>query len=462
MKLNHEQCYTAIQSRDSRFDGLFFTGVKTTGIFCRPVCPARTPLSENVTFFGSAAEAANAGFRPCLRCRPECAPESPEWNWSSSVVARAVRLIADGALEEMKLDDLAHQLHLSGRQLRRCFVQELGVPPVKVAQTHRLLFAKKLITETALPMTEIAFTAGYASIRRFNDAFKETYGRSPTALRQEGVEELSFHTSTADAQSNYLELKLAYRPPYSWPQILATQEKLVLPGVEEVVNDVYRRALCFGQQSGVIEVSKSPSTDHLLLRVPHSLTQHLRTICAHIKRMFDLRADPAAIDQHLRSDANLVSLLNAHPGIRIASAWDAREMAIQLLLNDLMGEAAVSDFLWQTVQQHGEKISEGEHLRASPRRGCFVYALPSTNLPKEEPWSMRTFVKHEPHPAADIDTTVAELCARGINRNVAHQIALYGMGEPDACPLLDAFPTMQTDSWRPWRGYASNLLSIDV
>lgn len=208
IKLDHAQCYTAIANDDAQFDGQFFTAVLTTGIYCRPTCRSRTPRAENVRFFATAAAASEAGFRPCLRCRPESAPDCPEWPDLSPFVSRALRMIAAGVLDEMSVEELAHRLHISPRQLRRYFVQELGAPPVAMAQTRRLLFAKKLLDETTLPMAEVALSAGYASIRRFNDALRQTYGRTPTALRQ------SKRHAPGEGESAEVQLKLFYRLPY--------------------------------------------------------------------------------------------------------------------------------------------------------------------------------------------------------------------------------------------------------
>ena len=472
----HARRYAAVQSRDERFDGLFFTGVLTTGIFCRPVCPAKTPRTENVRFFSTAAAAANAGFRPCLRCRPEAAPESPEWNWPSTVVSRAVRLIADGALEEQGVDDLAAQLHLSARQLRRYFASELGVPPIKVAQTQRLLFAKQLITETTLPMTEIAFAAGYSSLRRFNDALRETYRRPPTALRRNYKE----HERAEVAAASQLTLKLGYRPPYDWPAMLAARQRQALPGVERVdAEGVYQRAVCFGKQVGVIAVQPVPTNHHVLLHVPTQLAPHLRTIVARIKRMFDLRADPAAIAAHLEADQGLVEQVAGRPTPRLPSAWDAREAAVQIVLGQAVGAGRAAEILHQITVKHGvvvveaehhtvnhHTVNEGERLHAVPAREAFGRALLDFDLPSATVALLRQLMRNDTlHAASTIEETVAQLreeaTDHAIDAATAHAIALHGLGEPDALPTDDAALVQRAASWRPWRSYGWLLVSTE-
>ncbi len=465
----HVRRYAAVQSRDERFDGLFFTGVLTTGIFCRPICPAKTPRTENVRFFSTAAAASSAGFRPCLRCRPEAAPESPEWNWPSTVVSRAVRLIADGALEEQNLDNLAARLHLSARQLRRYFVNELGVPPIKVAQTQRLLFAKQLITETTLPMTEIAFAAGYSSLRRFNDALSETYKRPPTALRRDYKQ--GEREGAAPAAS--ITLKLGYRPPYDWNAMLAARQRWALPGVERVdENGVYHRAVCFGKQMGVIAVQpiarQIPPAHHLLLHVPTNLAPHLRPIAARIKRMFDLRADPAAIGAHLTEDLGPTKLLVGRRCVRLPSAWDAREAAVQLVLEQAVGAAETHKILRQIVAERGVAVDEavdhhaGSRLRAVPLREEFARALLDFDLPPTTMATLRKLTRDDLHAAPTIEETVAQLQAtanHAIDTATAHAIALHGLGEPDALPTADPALIEQAAAWRPWRSYGWLLVN---
>ena len=300
MELNHEHCYAIVKSRDERYDGRFFTGVLTTGIYCRPICPAPRPKAENVRFFVSAAAAEEAGLRPCLRCRPESSPGTPDWVGTSATVNRALRLIGEGVMDEYDLPTLADRLHVGARQLRRLFGQHVGASPVTVAQNRRVLFAKKLITETALPMTEIAFSAGFASVRRFNDLLQKVYGRSPTELRKNGSRSRS---------ESHLQLKLAYRPPYDWPAILQFLAARAIPGVEWVDGEQYRRTVKMGEMVGTVAVAHEAAKHNLLLTVSPNLSRSLIQIVDRVRNLFDLRADPLEIEAHLAQDARLAALV---------------------------------------------------------------------------------------------------------------------------------------------------------
>lgn len=272
MKLEHELCYLALKSRDARFDGHFFTGVRTTGIYCRPVCPAKTPHSKNVRFYACAAAAEAAGFRPCLRCRPEASPGTPAWLGTSSTVSRALQLISDGALddEEVTVDDLAQQLGIGSRHLRRLFEEHLGASPLKVAQTRRVHFAKKLVEETALSMSQIVFASGFSSIRRFNTAFRNVYQQPPSSFRRD--------KENGPAQKNpSLELKLSYRPPLDQKSLLNFLSARAIPGVESVDDSGYRRTVRIGKTSGVIQVRFTPD-EHLVLNVPSQLSKGLNNM----------------------------------------------------------------------------------------------------------------------------------------------------------------------------------------
>lgn len=306
--LDLEACYRAVLTRDARFDGRFFTAVKTTGVYCRPVCPARTPRRENMTFYPSAAAAEAAGYRACLRCRPETAPDMGAWRGTSNTVSRALALIEAGALDGGDVDALAGRLGVGERHLRRLFRQHLGAAPVSVAQTRRVLLAKQLIQETRLPMAEVALAAGFGSVRRFNETFQALYGRPPLALRR----------LETRADELGVRLSLTYRPPYDWAG-LATA--LAARG-DRVKDGVWRRALTQEIDGAVGEVRVRPGgANRLAVEVEASDLRALPGVLARVRRVFDLSADPEAIARDLSADPLLAPLVAARPGLRLVGDW---------------------------------------------------------------------------------------------------------------------------------------------
>lgn len=477
MSLDHARCYTAVVNDDAQFDGQFFTAVLTTGIYCRPTCLSRTPRAENVRFFATAAAAAEAGFRPCLRCRPESAPDSPEWSEVSPIVSRALRLIAEGVLDEMGVEELARHLHISTRQLRRYFVRELGAPPVAIAQTRRLLFAKKLIDETTLPMAEVALSAGYASIRRFNDALRQTYGRTPTALRK------SRSNAPGEVDNARVQLKLFYRLPYDWCFIMHFLHARAILGVETVSRESYRRTVQFGETAGVIEVRPVPGERYCLVRAPLALARYLLPITERIKRLFDLKADPAAIAAHLSRDERLSAVVHAAPGLRLPGAWDAFETVVRTILElpDSVQKAPV--LCGRLAERYGEHLAASSppslsRLFPAPQR---LATAPLTDIgcTPSQAESIRTVAAAVANghwalgSAANLAAAIERLTAcAGIGAWAADMIAMRALGEPDAFPACD--PTLrrvaatpgagpltatqllvQAEAWRPWRAYAA-------
>ncbi len=326
--LQQVAAYDVATRSDQRFDGQFYSAVLTTGIFCRPGCPGR-PRAENVRFFATAAAAAEAGFRPCLRCHPESAPDPPEWQRTSPVVSRALRLIGEGILDDAGVDVLSTRLNVSARQLQRLFVEELGAPPIAVAQTRRLLFAKKLIDETDLSMANIAFSAGYSSVRRFNEAIRQTYARTPSDLRKKR------RRSTANQDGESIEIKLFYRDPYNWPAMIAFLSDQATPFVETIDRSIYRRTIRIDGASGVLSVGPIANQRALLLRVPSNLSRFLLPIAERVKLLFDLKADPVAIDECLMRDAALAPIVQSRPGVRLPGCWDGFEIAVRALVEAL-------------------------------------------------------------------------------------------------------------------------------
>ncbi|HEY0107193.1 MAG TPA: AlkA N-terminal domain-containing protein, partial [Rhizomicrobium sp.] len=319
----HDVCYRAIATRDARFDGRLFTGVRTTGIYCRPICPARTPKPQNVTFWPSAAAAQEAGFRPCLRCRPEISPDAAAWRGTSNTVSRALALIAEGGLdgEDASLAALCDRLGVGERQLRRLFDRHLGAPPIAVAQTRRVLFAKQLIQETRLPMRAVADAAGFGSIRRFNDAFRKLYRRAPSDLRRR---------SAAPIVPSSVTFRLGYRAPLDWDALLAFLAARAIAGVECVDKNRYARTIEIDGAFGAIQVA--PARDHLEATIRFPKVTALLAIVARLRRLFDLDADVAAIGAHLSGDLALAPLVARRPGLRTPGAWCGFELAVRAVL----------------------------------------------------------------------------------------------------------------------------------
>ena len=319
--LDREACYRVFQTHDARFDGRIFVGVTSTGIYCRPICPARVPKFANCRFFASAAAAQEAGFRPCLRCRPEIAPELAFWRGTSNTVSRALKLIAEGALDESEagVEASAERLGVGGRQLRRLFQQHIGASPIAVAQTRRVLFAKHLIHDTHLPMTEVALSAGFGSVRRFNETFRKMFGRPPSALRRarKGAKG-GADTSAAEG----VTLRLSYRPPYDWPGMLEALAARADTRVEYVEGDIWHRMIELDGKTGSVAVAHLPERNAVAVTIRFAEVRALPAIVARVKRVFDLGADIAMIGIHLSRDPKLAPLIAKRPGLRAPGDWD--------------------------------------------------------------------------------------------------------------------------------------------
>ncbi len=478
MDMNHDACYRVICQRDARFDGKLFTGVKTTGIYCRPICPARTPLAKNVVFFPSAAAAQEAGFRPCLRCRPETAPDLGAWRGTSNTVSRGLSLIEQGALDEGDVETLAGRLGLGERQLRRLFHQHLGASPVAVAQTRRVLLAKQLICETRLPMAEVAFASGFGSIRRFNETFQALFGRPPVALRRDSGPEVSA------GPAGEISLRLPYRPPYDWDAMLAFLAARAIAGMERVVGGVYARTVQIGAHTGLVQVR--PTTDDALLAtVRFPRLSALPTIIARVRRVFDLAADPGPIGAHLSRDPRLAPLVAARPGLRAPGAWDGFELACRAVLGQQVSVTAAAKLAGRLVADLGDPIlAAKEGLgRAFPRPETVAAAdLSTLPMPKARSSALAA-VAHaliaDPHLFSgerDLAEAVAKLCAiKGVGEWTAQYIALRQIRLPDAFPASDVglMRALEDDEgyrpsavelltmaepWRPWRAYAAQHL----
>lgn len=475
MELDRRTCYRVLRARDARYDGRFFTCVKTTGIYCRPVCPARPPKLENCVFVPSAAAAHEAGFRPCLRCRPECSPDVSAWRGSSVSVSRALALIERGALDHGDVDTLADRLGLGARQLRRLFQQHLGASPVSVAQTRRVLLAKQLIHDSELSMTEVALASGFSSLRRFNESFKEMFGRPPSELRRRRI-------LSASPAGSGIELLLPYRAPYDFSLMLDFLRARFIPGVEHVTRDSYARVIDVDGVIGSLEVSDCPEHSALRVRVRLGRVVALPGIIARVRQMFDLGADPYVIGQELGRDSVLGPLVTARPGLRLPGAWDGFEVAVRAVLGQQITVRAATRLAADLVDLLAEPEEPGvlsPGLRhAFPRPERFRSdLLARLRMPRARVATLvgvAAALRADPmlfDAASDLDRAVARLVALpGIGPWSAQYIAMRALHQSDAFPAEDiglqramaedgVRPTAKAllaraESWRPWRSYA--------
>ena len=481
-QLDREACYRAIETRDPRFDGRLFVGVTSTGIYCRPICPARTPKFANCRFFPSAAAAQEAGFRPCLRCRPETAPELAFWRGTSNTVSRALALIAEGALDDAEagIEALAERLGVGGRQLRRLFKQHLGASPVSVAQTRRVLFAKQLIHETRMPMTEVALAAGFGSLRRFNETFRDLFRRPPSALRRkpskDGPAEIG------------VTLRLRYRPPYDWLSMLAYLQARAIEGMELVEDGIYRRSAALDGVVGSIEVAHLAERDSLGVTIRFPSVRALPAIVARARRVFDVGADIETIGAHLSRDPLLAPLVARRPGLRAPGGWDGFELAVRAILGQQVTVVAARRLAGTLVALYGETLpsSGGAHpglsrVFPSPER-LAAADLSELGMPGARRAALKALAEAaaaDPQlfrPFGTIEEAIARLrTIRGVGEWTAQYIALRALRETDAFPASDigllrgaavmagTRPTPaglldRAEPWRPWRAYAAQHL----
>lgn len=481
--LDRDACYRALRTRDARFDGRFYTAVVSTGIYCRPICPARTPKLENCLFLPSAGAAHQMGFRPCLRCRPEVAPGVACWNGSATTVSRALHLIAEGALDDAGVDALAERLGVGARHLRRLFDRHLGASPVSVSQAHRILFAKKLIAETSLSMTEIALAAGFGSIRRFNAVFQQLYERAPSSLRRARIDV---------GRAVGVTLKLPFSPPYDWQAMIGFLSGRAIPGVEAVENDCYRRSFALDKARGIVEIRAAHGENHLLATIHTSDLTALAAIVARVRRVFDLDADIAAIDAHLSRDPILSQRVRERPGIRVPGAWDGFELAVRAVLGQQITVRAATTFAGRLAATFGEPLQDGAAPAMKEPHLLFPKpeVIANADLARIGLTRSRTLTLQSLGAAMMRDrnllrayetleeTTQKLVTLPGVGPWTAQYIAMRALREPDAFPatdlgLLRAMQTAQgrpspavlanmADAWRPWRAYAALRLWVQM
>jgi len=444
MNLDAAALYRAVESRDRRFEGRFVIGVLTTGIYCRPGCPARLPRPENVRFFACAAAAESTGLRPCRRCRPEAAPGTPASLGTGATVARALRLIDEGGLDGAGIEELAARLGLGGRHLRRLFVEQLGASPLAIARSRRVHFARKLLDETDLPMVEVAAAAGFGSLRRFNTEVRGVFQRSPTELRSRRKGPL-----LPSGDGARLGLRLAYKPPHDWHAAVDFLRARAIPGVERVDTTSYQRTITLGGVSGIIDVRPAASGAHFLeLRVPVAFAPQLHAVAARVGRLFDLGADPAAIDDHLARSPRLAPLVARRPGLRVPGAWDGFELAVRAVLGQQISVAGATTLSGRIVRAFGAALGEPStegltHL--FPTAAALAEGdIASIGLPRARGETIRALAAAVRDHALTLamppspDAERARLAAiPGIGAWTVEYIALRAFGEPDAFPASD-------------------------
>ncbi|MCA9726840.1 MAG: AlkA N-terminal domain-containing protein [Candidatus Eisenbacteria bacterium] len=485
-----ELCYRALVSRDRRFDGRFFTGVRTTGIYCRPICPARTPRRENVEFYPCAAAAEAAGYRPCLRCRPDSAPGTPEWNGTSATVSRGLRLIQQGELDERGVSGLAARLGIGERHLSRLFEEHLGAAPVVVAQTRRAHFARKLIEETDLPMADIAFASGFGSIRRFNALVRDRFGYPPTELRGRWATRRDRASrASRNLGDGTLTLRLPYRPPLDWEGALAFLAKRTIPGVERVGDGAYERTFeleghsataSADRATGTFRVIHAEAESCLLLSVSPIPARAVLSVVETVRHLFDLHADPMVVSRHFANDTVLGPLVSSTPGLRLPGSWDGFELAIRAILGQQITVRAATTIAGRLVDRMGRPVVTGDSSlsRLFPSAAEVAAGdLSGLGIPGSRIRALRALAEEVAEgrltldPAADPAETRAKLLALpGIGPWTVEYIMMRALRDPNAFPAGDivlrkalsgsdrALSERQllsrAEPWRPWRAYA--------
>src|SRR5262245_10172279 len=475
MELDREVCFRALRARDARFDGLFFVGVTSTGIYCRPVCTARPPKREHCLFFDNAALAEQAGFRPCLRCRPELAPgHAPIDAVRRTARIAAARIEAGDLNNGGSLEKLARDLGLSSRQLRRAVRQEFGVSPVELAQTRRLLLAKQLLSETRLPIIRVAFASGFESVRRFNGLFQSHYRLTPSRMRR------AVGSSTS---AECLRLTLAYRPPFAWQSLLRFLGARAVTGVECGLENAYLRTVAAGKHRGWLKVSPITGRNALAVELATSLMPALPPILARVRHLFDLDARPDVIDRDLSGDPRLRGSIKRSPGLRVPGAFNGLELAVRAILGQRVSVKAATTLSGRLAAAFGEPATTPfpclSRTAPTAKRLAEATVAQITRLGIAAPRanSIRMLAravadgKLDLNPSPWPETTIKALCEfPGIGEWTAQYIGMRALRWPDAFPdgdlgLLNAFGSKSareireaSEAWRPWRAYAAMYL----
>ena len=467
--------YSALAARDRRFDGVFYVGVTSTGIYCRPVCTAKTPKAANCRFFESREGAEKAGFRPCLRCRPELAPGTAPVDDAHRIAALVARRIDEGMLDDGGgIEDVASKFGWSSRQIRRIVQKELGVSPIELAMTRRLLLAKQLLTETTLPIMEVAFASGFSSLRRFNDAFGTRYGMPPSRFRKAAIT-----GSASGTTGGTFTLRLGYRPPFDWAGLLEFLAARTIAGVETAADDEYCRTVRLGDHRGYIRVRNASGQHNLLVELTHSLTPVLPALLGRIRALFDLDARPDVISAHLAKDSRLAKRVRANRGLRVPGAFDGFEIAVRAILGQQVSVKAATTLSGRFAELLGEPLEGGDGLqRLTPTAervaSASVAEIAALGIVRARAASIVRLADEVAsgtlvlEAGVDPDRTIAQLVALpGIGPWTAHYIAMRALRWPDAFPREDLVlrkrlggvtperAGVESELWRPWRSYAT-------
>lgn len=471
VELDFDSCYGAVTSRDRRFDGRFFTGVLTTGIYCRPICPARTPLRRNVTFFKQAAAAEAAGFRACKRCRPETSPDARDWNVASDVVRRAMELIDAGALDDGDVASLAARLHVGDRHLRRLFAMETGTSPNEIARHRRLRRARHLIESTDMPISDVAFSAGYASLRQFNDSIRTGFGTTPSALRRERK-----RGRLAPAR---LTVRLRLTQPYDAYPIERFIASHITPGLETFEDGNYVRAFGWGENRAVVRTARPGDAPYLSVGIEPLTGDAVNGVISGVRRLFDLAASPAAIGATLRRDPILRPLVAKRPGMRVPGALEPFEAAVRVILGQQVSVAGANTIAGRIVERWGAptNLANGPRFHFPAPEVLADVPVEEAGMPGQRGRAVRAFAQAVADGTFDLASpddprSVREqlLALPGIGPWSAGYIAMRAMGHPDSFPvgdlgLIKAFTALgggskrdleqRTERWRPWGSYAA-------
>ncbi|MDQ6874883.1 MAG: helix-turn-helix domain-containing protein [Actinomycetota bacterium] len=470
MSTDFDRCYRAVRSRDARFDGRFYTAVTSTGIYCRPSCPAQTPRRENVRFYPHAAAASAAGFRACRRCRPDTAPGSREWDARGDLAARALRMVADGTVDAEGVGGLAHRLAVSERHLHRVLVSEVGAGPLALARTRRAQTGRLLIDNTDLPLSTVCFAAGFASVRQFNDTMRAEFGCPPGELRRHPP-------APVDGVAGGLVLRLSYRAPFAAGELLGWFAARAIAGIEEVTATAYRRVVPTGASATVVTLE--PAAGHVLLRCRVDDVRDLAGLVARCRRLLDLDADPAAVAEVLAADRALAPTLRRRPGLRVPGTVDGFELATRAVLGQQVSVAAARTLAGRLVTALGSPLStvDGTLTHQFPTAEAVASAdLAGIGLTGARARALRGLARVvaagelDLGAGADRDESRRRLMALpGIGPWTAEYVAMRALADPDAFPETDLAlrralierQITDTDRWRPWRAYAAMHLWTD-